>query len=189
VRERRRASTGRLTGKARSVPDALLLVDVVSDFRHEDGEALLRSFRRRHPALVAALERARGEGVPVIYANDNRGLWDGDAPALVRQTIAEGRAGDLVAAIAPTAGDRFLVKPHYSAFEHTPLEPLLDSLGVERLRLAGTATEMCVAETAIDASRRGLEVVVLAEACACIDPERERAALAYLGTLAGVEVR
>jgi len=40
--------------------DALLLVDVVNDFRHEDGEALLTSFRARQPRLVQALARARG---------------------------------------------------------------------------------------------------------------------------------
>jgi nicotinamidase-related amidase len=170
------------------VPEALLLVDVVNDFRHEDGEALLRSFRSRHPALVAALRGAREEGVPVIYANDNRGVWDGDAPALVRAAVADGLAGDLVAAIAPAPGDRFLLKPRYSAFDHTPLELLLETLRVERLRLAGTATEMCVTETAIDASRRGLAVTVLADACASIDREREAAALRFLQTVLGVEV-
>jgi nicotinamidase-related amidase len=170
------------------VAEALLLVDVVNDFRHEDGEALLRSFRSRHPALVAVLGRAREDGIPVIYANDNRGVWDGDAPALVRAAVTEGLAGDLVAAIAPAPGDRFLLKPHYSAFDHTPLEVLLETLGVERIRLAGTATEMCVTETTIDASRRGIAVTVLAEACACIDPDRERTALRYLATLNGVEV-
>jgi len=39
------------------VKDALLLVDVINDFRHEDGEALLASFRRRHAGLLAAIER------------------------------------------------------------------------------------------------------------------------------------
>jgi hypothetical protein len=33
---------------------------------------------------VQALEGARGDGVPVVYANDNFGVWDGDAPQLVR---------------------------------------------------------------------------------------------------------
>jgi nicotinamidase-related amidase len=170
------------------VAEALLLVDVVNDFRHEDGEALLRSFRRRRSALVAALGRARAGGIPVIYANHNRGVWDGDAPALVRAAVAEGLAGHLVAAVAPAPGDRFLLKPRYSAFDHTPLELLLEALGVERIRLAGTATEMCVTETAMDASRRGRAVTVLADACASIDAEREGAALRFLETVLGVEV-
>jgi hypothetical protein len=52
------------------VNDALLLVDVVDDFRHEDGEALLASFRERQPRRRAALERARAS-TPVVYANDD----------------------------------------------------------------------------------------------------------------------
>jgi nicotinamidase-related amidase len=91
--------------------DALLLVDVVNDFRHEDGERLLASFRERHGGLAAALDAARAANVPVVYANDNHGIWDGDAPGLVRRAVEEGLGGDLVAAIAPREGDRFVVKP------------------------------------------------------------------------------
>jgi hypothetical protein len=41
------------------VKDVLLLVDVVNDFEHDDGDALLTSFRARHATLVGALDRAR----------------------------------------------------------------------------------------------------------------------------------
>ena len=44
--------------------DALLLVDVVNDFEHEDGERLLESFRARHEGFVRALERSRRDGLP-----------------------------------------------------------------------------------------------------------------------------
>lgn len=86
--------------------DALLLVDVINAFDHEDGERLLASFRARHAGLVRALEHARRDGVPVVYANDHVGVWDGDAPGLVRRA-GEGPGGELVEAIAPREGDRF----------------------------------------------------------------------------------
>ena len=167
--------------------DALLIVDVLNDFEHEDGDKLLASFRERRPALVAALERAREEGIPVIYANDNYGVWDGDARAQVERARA-GQGGDLIDAIAPQEGDRFVVKPRYSAFDHTPLELVLRELEIERIRLAGMATEMCVAQTAIAAREEGFKVTVLAGACACIDPEMERIALRYLERVGGVFV-
>lgn len=49
--------------------DALLLVDVINDFRHEDGDALLVSFRERHAALSRALREARPQdvGKPVSW--------------------------------------------------------------------------------------------------------------------------
>jgi nicotinamidase-related amidase len=114
------------------VKDALLLVDVVNDFEHEDGDKLLESFRGRHEGLVGALERARAEAVPVVYANDNFGVWDGDGPRLVRQAL-DGRGGELVEAIAPQEDDSFVIKPRYSAFDHTPLELILRDLEAERL--------------------------------------------------------
>lgn len=166
--------------------DALLLVDVIKDFRHEDGERLLASYRERFDALKATLARAREDDVPVIFANDNAGIWDGDARRLVRQAVEEGLAGDLVEQVTPREGDRFVVKPRYSAFDATPLTLILRELEVERILLAGTATEMCVLQTAIDGLRHGFDVTVAAGACATVDPEQERLALGYLTKVLGI---
>jgi nicotinamidase-related amidase len=171
-----------------AVKDALLLVDVIQDFRHDGAEPLLESFRRRHPTLVAAIEDARRAGIPIVYANDNHGVWDGDASSLVRKAVENGRAPELVEAVAPRDGDRFVVKPRYSAFDHTPLELVLRELGIERVLLAGTATEMCVIQTAIDAREEGFKVTILAGACATTDERMERLALEYAERIVGAFV-
>jgi nicotinamidase-related amidase len=171
-----------------SVRDALLLVDVVNDFRHEDGDALLGSFRARHGALVAAVGAARERAIPVVYANDNFGGWHGDASRLVREAVERGRAGELVAAVAPRDGDRFVVKPRYSAFDHTPLVLVLRDLEVERILLAGAATERCVIQTAIDAKEEGFKVTILADACATTDERMETLALEYAEEIVGAVV-
>jgi nicotinamidase-related amidase len=170
------------------VKDALLLVDVINDFGHEDGDALLASFRERHEGLVQALEQARGRDLPVIYANDNFGVWDGDARRLVRHAVQEGRGGGLVEAIAPAEGDRFVVKPRYSAFDHTPLVLVLRELGVERILIAGAATEMCVVQSAIDARELGFQVSILPDACSSVDEEHERLALRYAEEVVGARL-
>ena len=54
--------------------------------------------------------------------------------------------------------------------------------------MLGSTTEMCVAQTAIDARERDLKVTVVADACICIDAAMERIALAYLERVAGVQV-
>ena len=167
--------------------DALLLVDVLNDFEHEDGERLLDSFREQHEGMVRALGRARGDDLPVVYANDNYGVWDGDRQRLVKQAL-EGRGSDLLEAIAPADDDRFVVKPRYSAFDKTPLELILRELETERLLLAGASTEGCVAQTAIDARELGFKVSVLADACATVDEQVERVALEYLEAVVGVRV-
>jgi nicotinamidase-related amidase len=167
--------------------DALLLVDVINDFRHEDGDKLLESFRERHGALLRALEEARAKDVPVVYANDNFGVWDGNGPRLVEGALG-GKAGDLVQQIAPGPDDRFVVKPRYSAFDHTPLVLILRELEIERILLAGAATEMCVVQTAIDAKEEGFKVSILADACATTDPEIEELALRYAAEIVGAFV-
>jgi nicotinamidase-related amidase len=167
--------------------DALILVDVINDFLHEDGAELLESFKDRHADLVQAVSAARDE-LPVVYANDTRGRWDGDAPSFVSDAIENGLAGDLIRAVAPKPGDSFIFKPRYSAFDSTPLALLLAEMRIERLLLAGTATEMCVTQTAIAARELGFKVTVLADACSSACPQDERIALDYLDRVVGARI-
>ena len=167
--------------------DALLVVDVLNDFEHDDADTLLESFRERAPRMAAALEQARSSGVPVVYVNDDRAHWDSDAPALVREALG-GRGGDVIAPLAPRDGDRILLKHRYSAFDHTALDLLLPSLQVERVLLIGAATEGCVVQTAIDAREHGLKATILAGACATTDEGLEATALRYAADVGGVRV-
>src|SRR4051812_1611200 len=164
--------------------DALLLVDAINTFEHEDGERLLASFRERLPGFRRALDDARGRGVPVVYANDAQGRWS-DAPALVRDAIAA-QGGDVMREVAPEPGDPVVLKARYSAFDHTPLVLLLQDLEVERLLLAGGATERCLVQTAIDARELGFKVTILTDACATVDEELEQLSFRYAEEVVGV---
>jgi nicotinamidase-related amidase len=167
--------------------DALLVVDVFNDFDHESGDALLESFRERHAGMREAPVAARAAGVPVIYVNDQRS-WNGDAPGLVRWAIDESPGGELIAALKPEPDEAFILKPRYSAFDHTPLIVLLRELEIERLLMAGAATEGCVVQSAIDARELGFKVTILADACATNDRELEALALRYAERVGGIFV-
>jgi nicotinamidase-related amidase len=167
--------------------DALLIVDVISTFDHEDGDALLGVIRERLDGFATAVETARSDGLPVVYVNDDLGRWDGDAPRALQEALA-GKGADVVSRLAPREGDRFLFKPRYSAFDHTPLILVLRELGVDRILLSGAATEGCVVQTGIDARELGLKATILADACATNDPELERLALAYAERVVGIFV-
>jgi nicotinamidase-related amidase len=106
----------------------------------------------------------------VISVNDAHDRWDGDAPGHI-ETARAAKGGDVVDAVAPAPGDRFLFKPRYSALDGTALDKLLSELGATRLVLAGAATEMCVAQTGVDARELGYPVTVLRDACATVEPE------------------
>jgi nicotinamidase-related amidase len=167
--------------------DALLVVDVLADFQHEDGDALLESFRERGAAMAAAIDDARNAGVPVIYVNDDRDRWDGDAPALAREA-ANGPGGDVIGPLLPRPGDPVVLKHRYSAFDHTALDLLLDRLDVERVLLVGGSTEGCVVQTALDAREHGLKATILADACATTHPQLEATALRYAEDVGGIRV-
>jgi nicotinamidase-related amidase len=169
------------------VNDALLVVDVVSEFDHEDGPSLLASFRDRLPGLRAALAWSRARDLPVIYVNDQHGRWDGDVAGLVGDAVT-GAGGDVASALAPRPGDPFILKPRYSGFDHTPLDLLLEELEVERVLLIGGTTEGCIVQTGIDAREHGLKVTLVTSACTTIDPELEQVALRYAEQVAGMRL-
>ena len=164
--------------------DALIVVDVLNDFDHDDGDALLESFRRRSQGMQDAVASAREAGVPVVYVNDDFARWDSDLPQLLADVVA-GRGGDVVRPLLPATGDRVILKHRYSAFDHTALDLLLQSLDVERVVLAGSATEGCVVQTAIDARELGLKATIIADACATTDADLEQTALRYAADVGG----
>ena len=168
--------------------DALLVIDVLNDFEHEDGDSLLASFRERGATMADAIDAARAGGFPVIYVNDDRDRWDSNAPALAREA-AEGRGREVIERLLPQPGDRIVLKHRYSGFDHTPLELLLEGDGVERVVVVGAATEGCVVQTALDAREHGLKATILADACATTDPELEELALRYAEQVGGIRVR
>jgi nicotinamidase-related amidase len=170
------------------VKDALLVIDLIQRFDHEDGQALLDSVRERAAGIRAAIDRARAEGVPVIYVNDAAGRWDSDAPGFVRDAIEQGKGGDVLRELAPQDGDPFLFKARYSVFDHTPLVLLLREHEIERVLMCGAATEMCVVQSAIDAKEESFKVSILADACAAVDEEMERLALEYAERVVGAFV-
>jgi nicotinamidase-related amidase len=171
----------------RSVTEALVVLDVITTFEHEDGDRLLESMRDSVPALARALAHAR-QRMAVFYVNDAAGDWSGDAPGLIERAVA-GKDGDVLRDVMPQSDDLVLFKPAYSAFDGTALAHLLDDRGVTRVVLAGAATEMCVAQTGIAARASGYQVTVLRDACATVDPENEQISLAYLEHVTGSVIR
>jgi nicotinamidase-related amidase len=168
--------------------DALVLVDVLADFGHEDGDAMFASFREAHEHIRKAVAAARDARIPVVYANDDFGTWSGDRRRVLDEARRRCPEPALIDAIAPERDDPFVCKPRYSAFDHTPLDLLLREREVRRLLLAGTATEMCVAQSAIDGRELGYQITVLPEACAAVDAGNAEIALRYLAHVVGARI-
>jgi nicotinamidase-related amidase len=143
--------------------------------------------RTRRAGLVDAVDGARAASVPVVYVNDHLGDWSADRRALVERA-ENGKGGDLLAGLGPRPSEPLLVKPRYSAFDHTALELLLRELGAERIVLVGGATEACIVQTGIDARELGFKVTILTSACLTVDETREDIALRYAREVGGIFV-
>jgi nicotinamidase-related amidase len=170
--------THSLAQEAPASDTALLVIDMISDWRFPDADRLLPGARAIAPCIAALKRRCRAAGVPVIYANDNHGRWRSDFRHVVQQSLQE-RGADITRALMPDDQDYFLLKPKHSAFFGTPLELLLQDLKVKRLLLTGVAADQCIATTAVDARMRNIAAEAPADCIATQDAERHARMLAH----------
>ncbi|MFC9636699.1 cysteine hydrolase family protein [Streptomyces mirabilis] len=152
------------------------MIDMINTYDHEDAELLVPAAERAVPVLAELIGRARSSDVPVIYANDNFGLWRSHHGELVDTALSRPRAG-LVEPICPADDSLFVVKTRHSNFYDTPMAYLLWQLGAGTVVLTGQVTEQCVLYSALDAHIRHLHVTVPRDAVASIHPHLEAAAL------------
>ncbi len=103
--------------------------------------------------VARAVERARAEGVPVIWVqHSDEGLIYGSPDW---QWVPE---------LIPAEGEPLVHKHFNSAFEQTEFEDYLAKLGVSHIVLAGAATNWCIRATAYGALDRGYDVTLVKDA-------------------------
>ena len=126
----------------------LLVVDVQNGVVREawDAPRIIRNVAR-------AVERAREQGVPVIWVQHE----DEDLPA-------GSPAWQWAPGLDPAAGEPLIHKQYNSAFEETILEEELAKLGATHIALAGAATNWCIRATAYGALDRGYDLTLIKDA-------------------------
>jgi nicotinamidase-related amidase len=103
--------------------------------------------------VAHALDRARVEGVPVIWVQHS----DEELP----RGSAEWQ---LVPDLMPAAGEPVIHKSYNSAFEQTELEEEMAKLGATHIALAGAATNWCIRATAYGALDQGYDLTLIQDA-------------------------
>ncbi len=126
----------------------LMVVDVQVGVMAQAWDAARVIGKVRH-----AVERARAQGVPVVW---------------VQHADAELRAGSAawqwVPELVPAASEPLVHKHFNSAFEQTTLEEHLSQLGAAHIVLAGAASNWCIRATAYAALERGYDLTLLKDA-------------------------
>jgi nicotinamidase-related amidase len=100
-----------------------------------------------------AVERARAEGVPVIWVQHSNDELVHGSPEW--QWVPE---------LTPADGEARIHKTFESSFEQTELEQELARLGATHIALAGAATNWCIRATAYGALDRGYDLTLVKDA-------------------------
>jgi nicotinamidase-related amidase len=155
---------------------ALIVVDMLNRYEHEDAEALVVSVTETLPAIASTIERACEREAMIVYVNDNYGDWSAGCGDLCEKAL-DGRRRALVEPVLPPERAAFITKARHSIFYETSLEYLLRSQQIDRLVLVGQVTEQCILYSALDAYVRHYAVTVPRDAVAHIHPDLAEAAL------------
>jgi nicotinamidase-related amidase len=169
------------------VSTALIVVDMLNSYEHEDAEQLTDSVEAVVEPLSELIAKADDGGLELIYVNDNYGDWKSSQEDLARQAM-EGARPDLVEPLLPPDSADFVVKARHTIFYMTPLEYLLGQKEIDRLILTGQVTEQCILYSALDAYVRHFDVVVPRDAVAHIHDNLATAALEMMERNMGAEI-
>jgi len=165
---------------------ALLVVDVQNDFADPAGSLSVRGGDAIVPMVDAEVAAARAGGALVVYTQDwhpehtphfaqdggiwpvhcVRGTWGAQLHSglkLVGPVIRKGSNGE-------DGYSGFTMRDPVSGETiATELEQLLRQNEIERVVIAGLATDYCVKATALDAAALGFSTAVLTNAIAAVD--------------------
>ncbi|MFB9884674.1 cysteine hydrolase family protein [Planobispora siamensis] len=167
---------------------ALIVVDMLNPYDHQDAEPLAESAERMVGPLADLVERAHGRrDVELIYVNDNHGDFAAARPEIEEAALG-GRRPDLVRPVLPPPGSAFLTKVRHSAFYGTSLEYLLRRQEVETVILTGQVTEQCILYSALDAYIRHFAIRVPHDCVAHIHADLSEAALRMMERNMGAEI-
>ncbi len=188
---------------------ALLIIDMQRDFCDPGGYICSMGYeiepvRAIVPTIVEVRKRVRAWGGRVIYTREGHrsdltdlpqhkawrsrkaGAEIGSLGPLGRFLVRGEPGWEIISELQPSHGEPVIDKSGYSAFFGTDLDRILQSLGIRRLILTGTTTDICVSSTLRAAVERGYECLLVSDGCAATDRDNHNAALRTAMTEGGI---
>ena len=187
---------------------ALLIIDMQRDFVEPGGfgetlgndvsllsaivpacQAVLAAWRAAGGAVVHTREAHRADLADCPPAKRNRGnptLRIGDVGPMGRILVAGEPGNQIIAELAPVAGEIVIDKPGKGAFYATDLQDQLQKRGITHLVLMGVTTEVCVQSTMREANDRGYDCLLLADCTESYFPHFKTATLQMMHAQGGI---
>ena len=111
---------------------AMLVIDMLNAYRHDDAEPLAKSVADIIDPLTGLIAQARNrDDVDLVYVNDNYGDFTAARPDIIRQAL-DGEHPELVEPIVPDDEWPFLEKVRHSAAAH--IDPDLGAAAMQMMR-------------------------------------------------------
>ncbi|PFA61840.1 isochorismatase [Bacillus sp. AFS015802] len=166
---------------------ALLIIDMINTFDFQGGEDLYENTLKIVGNIHELKKRAKEAGVPVIYVNDNYGLWQDNMNDIIEE-CKKGKGEKVIEKLHPDTDDYFIIKPKHSCFFGTQLDILLHQLDVGNLILTGIAGDICVLYTANDAYMREYEMSIPKDCMASETDEDNESAVRIIKKTIGADM-
>ncbi|HOW54890.1 MAG TPA: isochorismatase family cysteine hydrolase [Syntrophorhabdaceae bacterium] len=124
------------------------------------------------PGVRDLLKKARGLGIPVIFACDSFMQNDFIFRGRMKPHAIRGTEGTRpLAELEPAPSDIILDKRRFSAFFKTDLDQTLRTLGIDTVAVGGVNTHFCVLATAFDSVCHDFNTVILEDMSASFKQE------------------
>lgn len=162
----------------------LIVIDMQRYFISRSARAYIYGAAKIVPKILSLIEIFRKYRLPVIFTRHahkrpqttgQMGLWWKN-----KLPWADNPESELINEIVPQHGEILLTKNQYSAFEGTNLNRKLKTRGIKTVVMCGVMTNLCVETSARHAFMKGLQPIVIEDACAANTNRHHRAALLNL---------
>lgn len=168
---------------------ALIVIDTQNGFLREGNLASPRCLEVL-PAIQREVERALAAGERVVFTADTHEPDDLEFAVFPEHCVRgthEAALVDELQAYLDRDDCHLVAKRRYSALFETELEGLLHRFDVDRVRICGVCTDICVLHTTADLRNRDIAVSVVADATATFDADGHDADAVRRWTLAHMD--
>ncbi len=163
---------------------------IVADMLNEFVTGRLGSVRARKivPSIKKLLEKARKQGIPVIYYRDVHTPEDREMKIWGQHAMKGTEASEIIPELKPEKMDIVIEKRWYCGFVNTNLQEILKKMGIDTLIYTGVSTDICVQNDVAFAYFSGYNTTILSDCTASIEEEAHEYALKYMKKIYGSEI-